>query len=127
MYCTPYLYTTWKTQSRLNRYYRVSLSGKPLATGEQGVRVLSLAFLRNMFFLAKLSLERGPADVNISLGSTLVKDQDSGNSIGQAETERIQKDTSRDKEMIQYCLKCMKGTQRVCTASEVCLDFSCVT
>lgn len=103
----------------------VSTSGRPLGIGEQRVRVLSLAFLRNLLFLAKLSLQKSPAGIKIFSGRTLVKDQDSRNSIGQAETEIIQKDPSRDRETMESsCLRYMKGTQRLCTAREVPLNIA---
>lgn len=106
----------------LNGKHRFSSSGRPLAIGEQRVGVLSSAFLRNLFFLAKLSLQKSPAGICILPGRTSVKDQDSRNSIGQAETEIIQKDPFRDRERISSCLRYMKDTQRLCIAREVPLN-----
>lgn len=81
----------------------------------------SFAFLRNLFFLAKLSLQKGAEGIDILPGSTMVKDQDSRNCIGQAETEIIQKYPFRYRERINSCLWYMKETQRLCIVSEVLL------
>lgn len=109
----------------MNGDHRVLSPDRPLRIGEQGVRVLSLAFLRNLFFLAKLSLQNSPAGVNILSGRTLVKHQNRRNPIGQAETEIIQKDLSRDRARKESsCLRYTKGTQRLCIAREVPLNIA---
>lgn len=41
-----------------------------VASGEQRVGVLSLDFLRNLFFLVRLSLQKSPEGINILLGRT---------------------------------------------------------
>lgn len=64
-------------QSELNGNHKVSSSGRYLAVGQEEVGVQHLAFLRNLFFLAKLSLQKSRAVIRILSGTTQVKDQDS--------------------------------------------------